>query len=224
VAERLRGGFDAGNAAQLGRKRVPGPALDDGVLTIFVDKSMRESPRRGGIGIGRGRPRTVLRGAVNLAIGPDARLRLARVKRWKLGHRGEGAMAKPRKPNAARKPPVPSDSHADIEEWIRRVMPDLDPIVKRLDELICETIPGLQYAVKWKKAYYGLPELGWIIEMVAYDVSVNVVFFGGAEFDPPPPLGTTERTRYVKVKTLEEAQGPEMHKWIEQAARMPGWK
>ena len=47
------------------------------------------------------------------------------------------------------------------------------PIVKRLDELICETIPGLHYAVKWKKAYYGLPELGWIIEMVAYDVSVK---------------------------------------------------
>jgi hypothetical protein len=110
-------------------------------------------------------------------------------------------MAKPRKPNTARKPPVPSDNRTDIEDWIRRVMPDLHPIVKRLDEVIHETIPGLQYAVKWKKAHYGLPELGWIIEMVAYDVSVNVVFFGGAEFDPPPPLGTTERTRYVKLMT-----------------------
>lgn len=58
--------------------------------------------------------------------------------------------------------------------------------------------------------------------MVAYDVSVNVVFFGGAEFDPPP-LGTTERTRYVKVKSLEEAQRPEMHQWTEQARRVPGW-
>jgi hypothetical protein len=133
-------------------------------------------------------------------------------------------MAKQRKPNAARKPPVPSDSHADIEDWIRRVMPDLHPIVKRLDELIRETIPGLQYAVKWKKPYYGLPKLGWIIELAAYDVSVNVVFFGGAEFDPAPPLGTTERTRYVKVNTLEEARGPEMHKWIEQAGRVTGWK
>ena len=133
-------------------------------------------------------------------------------------------MAKVRKPNAARKPPEPSHSHADIQDWIRGVMPDLNPIVKRMDALIRKTIPGLQYAVKWKKAYYGLPELGWIIEMVAYDVSVNVVFFGGAEFDPPPPLGTTERTRYVKVTTQEEAQGPEMHKWIEQAGRVPGWK
>jgi hypothetical protein len=133
-------------------------------------------------------------------------------------------MAKAHKPYSARKPPVPSDSHADIEDWVRRVMPDMHPIVKRLDELICETIPGLRYAVKWKQAYYGLPELGWIIEMVAYAVSVNVVFLGGAEFDPPPPLGTTERTRYVKLTTLEEAQGPEMHKWIEQAGRVPGWK
>ncbi len=133
-------------------------------------------------------------------------------------------MAKQRKPSTTQKPPVPADSHANIEDWVRRVMPDLHPIVKRLDELIRETIPGLHYAVKWKKAYYGLPELGWIIEMVAYDVSVNIVFFGGAAFDPPPPLGTTERTRYVKVKTLKEAQGPEMHKWIEQARRVPGWK
>jgi hypothetical protein len=133
-------------------------------------------------------------------------------------------MAKPPRSGAARRPPVPADTHADIEDWIRRVMPDLHPIVKRLDESIRETIPGLQYALKWKKAYYGLPELGWIIEMVAYDVSVNVVFFAGADFDPAPPLGTTDRTRYVKLMTLEEAEGSEMHKWIEQAGRLPGWK
>ena len=133
-------------------------------------------------------------------------------------------MAKAPKPDAARRPPVPSDSHADIDDWIRRVMPDLHPVVKRLDGLIRETIPGLHYAVKWKKAYYGLPELGWIIEMVAYDVSVNAVFLSGTEFDSPPPLGTSGRNRYVKVKTLDEADGPEMHSWIEQAGRVPGWK
>jgi hypothetical protein len=119
---------------------------------------------------------------------------------------------------------MPSHSHAVIEDWGRRVMPDLYPVVKRLDELICETIPWLQYAVKWKRAYYGLGELGWIVEMVAYDVSVNVVFFGGAEFDPPPPLGTTGQARYVKLKTLEEAQSPAVHRWIEQAGRGQGWK
>ena len=132
-------------------------------------------------------------------------------------------MGKTRKPNATRTPPVPTDSHAEIEDWTRRIMPDLQPIVTRLDASIRQTIPGLRYAVKWKRAFYGSPELGWIIEMVPYDVSVNVVFLGGADFDPPPPLGDTDRTRYVKVKTLEEAQGPEMHEWIAQAGRLPGW-
>jgi hypothetical protein len=35
---------------------------------------------------------------------------------------------------------VPTDSHAEIEDWIRRVMPDLHSVVKRLDELFCETM------------------------------------------------------------------------------------
>jgi hypothetical protein len=133
-------------------------------------------------------------------------------------------MPKTRKPSTTRKPPDPSTSHEPIEGWIESVMPGLHPIVQRLDKLIRETIPHLQFAVKWKKAYYGLPERGWIIEMVAYDVSVNVVFLGGADFDAPPPLGDTDRSRYVKVTTLEEAQRPELREWIEQAAREAGWK
>ena len=127
--------------------------------------------------------------------------------------------------SAARRPPVPTDSHAEIEDWLQNnVMPRLHPIVQGLDALIRATIPGLQYALKWKKAYYGLPEHGWLIEMVAYDVSVNVVFFGGADFDPPPPLGTTDRSRYVKVTAVEEAQVPMMRTWIEQAGSVRGWQ
>jgi hypothetical protein len=132
-------------------------------------------------------------------------------------------MDKVRKGGSTRKPPVPSDSHAEIDDWMRRVMPELQPIVKQLDEMIRETLSGAQYAVKWKKAYYGLPDHGWIIEMVAYDVSVNVVFFGGADFDLPPPLGTTDRSRYVKVKALDELEQPNLNKWIENAGRVAGW-
>ena len=132
-------------------------------------------------------------------------------------------MGMERKGQSTRKPPVPSDSHAEIDDWMRRVMPDLQPIVKRLDEMIRETLPRTQYAVKWKKAYYGVPEHGWVIEMVAYDVSVNVVFFGGADFDVQPPLGTTDRSRYIKVKDLAELEHPDLKKWIENAGRVRGW-
>ena len=132
-------------------------------------------------------------------------------------------MAKSRKPSAARKPPEPSGSHAEIEDWIRSVMPDLHPVVQRLDDLIRETIPGLQYAIEWKQAYYGCRN-SVDHRNGRLDVSVNVVFLGGAEFDSPPPLGDTDRSRYVKVRTLEDVQRREMRDWIEQAGRVAGWK
>ena len=125
---------------------------------------------------------------------------------------------------AGRKPPEPSASHSDIDDWLGLLMPGLQPIVRQLDEAIRAQIPELQYAVKWKKAYYGVPGLGWIIELAAYDVSVNVFFLGGADFDPAPPLGNTDRTRYVKVTNLDDAKQPQLQRWIEQSGRTPGWR
>src|SRR5690606_9989344 len=98
------------------------------------------------------------------------------------------------------------------------------PIVTHLDKQIRKILPDLQYAIKWKKAYYGLPDRGWVIELVSYDVSVNAVFLGGADFDSPPPLRNTGRSRYVKLRTLEEAKAPEIQRWIEQAGCVPGWE
>jgi hypothetical protein len=133
-------------------------------------------------------------------------------------------MKKEIKGNAARKPPEPSPSHDEIDDWMRRQMPDLQNVLRRLDEMIRATLPNLHYAVNRKRAYYGLSKYGWVIEMAEYDVSVNVVFLGGADFDPPPPLGTTERTRYVKVTTVAESERPELHRWLEQAGHTPGWQ
>lgn len=122
-----------------------------------------------------------------------------------------------------RKPPVPTDSHVEIEAWMKGVMPALQPIVNHIDETVRAALPDLQYAIKWKKVYYGLPKLGWVIEMVAYDVSVNVVFLGGADFDTPPPQGSGQ-SRYIKLNSLDEAQEPALRQWIEQAGRVPGWQ
>jgi hypothetical protein len=133
-------------------------------------------------------------------------------------------MPKVIKGNAGRKPPEPSADHSDIEEWWRHLMPDLQPIVQGLDELIRSTVPDVDYAVNRKRGYYGLAGLGWIIEVAAYDVSVNVLFLGGADFESPPPMGTTDRTRYIKVTSLAEVQTPDLQRWIEQAGRTPGWK
>jgi hypothetical protein len=129
----------------------------------------------------------------------------------------------PRKPMSSRKPPEPVPDHGVIEDWISRAMPGLQPILNELDEQIRKANDDLHYAIKWGKAFYGRPDRGWIIEMVAYDISVNVVFLGGADFDDPPPLGETDRGRYIKVKSVEEATTAEMRGWIEEAGRTEGW-
>ena len=131
-------------------------------------------------------------------------------------------MSKKPAPKNNRKPPEPADSHAVITEWMDGVMPGVHPIVAQVDKLIRKTHPGLQYAVKWSRAYYGLPEKGWIIEVVPYHVSVNVVFPAGAKFDPPPQLG--EGSRYVKLTSVEEAETPQLRKWIKAAGELPGLK
>lgn len=131
-------------------------------------------------------------------------------------------MPKARAKTSTRKPPEAGE-HSQIADWLENdTMPRLQPILTHLDALIRKTIPDLQYAVKWKQAYYGLPEGGWIIEMAAYDVSVNLVFFTGAKFDPQPPQG--DGSRYIKIHSLEEAKAPEIREWIRQAAGHPGWR
>ncbi len=63
-------------------------------------------------------------------------------------------MPKTIKGNASRTPPEPATNHSDIDDWFRRQVPQLQPILKRLDKVIRSTIPGLQYAVKWKRPYF----------------------------------------------------------------------
>lgn len=92
------------------------------------------------------------------------------------------------------------------------------------DKSIWDAVPDLDYAVKYKRAFYGVPGLGWIIELAPYDVSVNVMFLGGADFDPPPKLGSVDRTHYVKITSVAEATQPDLLDWIAQAGRIPGWK
>src|SRR5438034_10924124 len=55
---------------------------------------------------------------------------------------GGHAMPKEIKGNARRKPPEPSANHSDIDDWFRRQMPHLQPIVQALDEAIPSDNPG----------------------------------------------------------------------------------
>jgi len=134
-------------------------------------------------------------------------------------------MKNKRKSLSTKKPPIPIADHKIIKDWMdNRIMPGIKPMISKIDILIGELIPNLQYAIKWGNAYYGTKDLGWIIEVAAYGVSVNLVFLGGAKFDPKPPMGTGEETRYVKLRKMNELEDPELINFIKQAGRLNGWK
>ena len=133
-------------------------------------------------------------------------------------------MEKQRKPLSTKKPPIPSNDHRVIQDWMAgQIMPGIQPMIKKIDSLIHDSIPDLQYAIKWGSAFYGTKELGWLIEVAAYSVSANIVFLNGVAFDPQPPLGTGD-TRYMKLTTIEEADNPLVLDFMKQAGSLVGWK
>ena len=134
-------------------------------------------------------------------------------------------MTKQRQPLSTKKPPVPSDDHQLIKNWMEdNMMPKMQPLVKRIDDMIHEQIPNLQYAIKWGSLFYGTAEKGWLIEVAAYAVSINLVFLSGADFDPQPPLGNDDRSRYIKLKTESDIDQPAIRQLIEQAHLHDGWQ
>lgn len=126
------------------------------------------------------------------------------------------------KPLSSKKPPAPEIDHALVEAWIAKAMPGLQGILKAIDKQVCKELKQPVYAIKWGKAYFGSEKLGWCIELVAYDISVNIVFLNGSRLSEPPELGS--ETRYVKVRSLEETEATEVQDWIKQSCNLPGWK
>ncbi len=134
-------------------------------------------------------------------------------------------MKKNRKALSTKKPPEAVEDHKILKEWMaNRIMPGIKPLIERIDKLIHDEIPDLHYAVKWSSAFYGTKELGWLIQIAAYDVSANIVFLNGAAFDPQPPLGEGDESRYIKLRSQDELEELRVVDFIKQAGGLEGWK
>jgi len=98
-------------------------------------------------------------------------------------------------------------------------------VVRRLDGLIVEAVPGVRKAVKWNSPFYGMAEQHWFLSFHCMTKYVKVAFFRGAKLDPLPP-GTSKQqdVRYLDIyedKPFDEAQFAD---WAKQASRLPGEK
>ena len=106
---------------------------------------------------------------------------------------------------------------------VRLLVPHLQPIVKGLDKSIRAEVTGLHYAVKYKRAFLRATTTRMDHRVSSLRRVRERPLPRGCRLDPPPPLGNTDRTRYVKLTSLEDTKRPELREWIKKAGRTPGW-
>jgi hypothetical protein len=98
-------------------------------------------------------------------------------------------------------------------------------IAEAVDALAAKTLPGLQRAVKWGMAYYGVGD-GWCFACGAFAGHVKVAFMHGTSMKPEPPvtpIGMGKTSRCVELASLAELDERQMAAWMKQVAAMPGF-
>lgn len=96
-------------------------------------------------------------------------------------------------------------------------------IAERIDALAATKLPGLQRAVKWGMAYYGV-DGGWCFSSGAFVGHVKLMFIRGTELSPEPPvtpIGMGKATRGVELAAVGDLDERQVAAWMEQAAAMP---
>jgi hypothetical protein len=96
-------------------------------------------------------------------------------------------------------------------------------IAERIDALAANTLPGLQRAVKWGMAYYGVGG-GWCFCSGAFVGHVKLMFIRGTEMKPEPPvtpIGMGKSTRGVELASVGDLDEHQVASWMKQAAENP---
>lgn len=96
---------------------------------------------------------------------------------------------------------------------------------KRLDELIEESMPGVQKAVKWNQPLYGLDGETWHFRFRCNAKNVQICFHRGASLDPIPPKDSKiPEVRYYEIVEGEALDEELLRSWFTQCTKLPGVK
>src|SRR5580704_15834037 len=96
-------------------------------------------------------------------------------------------------------------------------------IAERIDALAAKTLPGLQRAVKWGMAYYGV-DGGWCFASGGFVGHVKLMFIRGTEIKPEPPvtpIGMGKSTRGVELASVGDLDEYQVASWMKHAAGNP---
>ena len=98
-------------------------------------------------------------------------------------------------------------------------------IAERVDALAAETLPGLQRAVKWGMAFYGVGD-GWCFSCGGFEGHVKLTFGRGTSLTPVPPatpIGMGKDSRGVELESVDDLDEGQLASWMKQATAIPGF-
>jgi hypothetical protein len=111
---------------------------------------------------------------------------------------------------------------APVQAYIEAIPGWKQPLGRRIDALVTQTVPGVLKAVKWNSPFYGVEEKTWFLSFHCFTRYIKVTFFRGTSLEPVPP-GTSKQAevRYLDIYegAFDEARFVD---WVKQASRLPG--
>lgn len=110
-----------------------------------------------------------------------------------------------------------------VQAWIEGVKPAQQALVRRIDRIVGEEVPGVRRGVKWSMPMYGLPGQGWLVHVGSFKDYVAVGFFSGMSLDPQPPNGESGHMRRMNYASEAELDERQLRSWLQQAKELPGW-
>lgn len=125
--------------------------------------------------------------------------------------------------NGKASPAKAAEGNKPVFDYISSLPRPQRAIAERVDALAAKTLPGLQRAVKWGMAYYGV-DGGWCFCCGAFQGHVKVMFIRGTDLKPEPPVTPVamgKATRGVELASVKEIDERQVAAWMKQAATMP---
>lgn len=108
--------------------------------------------------------------------------------------------------NGKASPAKAAEGDQPVFDYIAGLPQPQKAIAERIDALAAKTLPGLQRAVKWGMAYYGV-DGGWCFSSGAFVGQLKLMFIPGTDLKPEPPvtpLAMGKATRGLELATVKD--------------------
>lgn len=122
-------------------------------------------------------------------------------------------------------PAKAKDGDEPVFAYIRSLPQPQRGIAEHVDALAARRLPGLQRAVKWGMAWYGVGD-GWCFSCGGFVGHVKLTFGRGTSLTPVPPvtpIGMGKDSRGVNLASVEDLDERQAASWMKQATALPGF-